>query len=90
MSARNREIRERRMAVSHSEPATLRHHKTPFILPHIKSKRQHFYEELILSPDYVRIDKTQKTQISQPPEVSTFSNSRVNSILISQPNRSLY
>jgi len=67
MSARNREIRERRMAVSHSEPVSLRHHKTPLILPQIKSKRQNFYEELILSPDYVRIDKTQKTQMSQPP-----------------------
>jgi hypothetical protein len=45
------------MIVSHSEPSSLKNGKqrTPLALPLIKSRKPTFYDEIIISPDFVDI-----------------------------------
>lgn len=90
MSSRVRSPRERRMAVSHSEPSSLRQsRRTPLILPNIKSRRPTFYDEIILSPDFVDIT-AQKGVTPHPPESSCLGSSRSRLFLQpSSPNRQL-
>jgi hypothetical protein len=76
MSSRVRSPRERRMVASHSEPAALRHsHRSPTHLPLIKSRRPTFYDEIIISPDFVDIT-AQKGLPARPPESCCLGSSR--------------
>jgi len=76
------------MAVSHSEPSyNRRAHHTPAILPQIKSRRPTFYDEIIVSPDFVDIT-AQKGLTSRPPESCAFSSGHSRVFLhANQPNR---
>jgi hypothetical protein len=59
MSSRLRSPKQRKMALSLSEPSTL-HEKPrlPLYLPQISSKKPVFYDEVVVSPHFVSISNS--------------------------------
>ncbi len=78
------------MVVSHSEASSLRRpHHIPTVLPQIKSRRPTFYDELIVSPDFVDITAN-KGLSARPPESCALGSSRSRMFLQpSSPNKAL-
>ena len=77
------------MAVSVSEPSYIRANKLPMILPQIKPKNTAFYEEITLSPDFVRLPASSHHHSSPTHDTTPASPSRIK-ILTSKPRRELY
>jgi hypothetical protein len=59
MSSRVRSPKQRKIALSLSEPSVL-HDKPrlPLHLPQIQSKKPLFYDEVLISPNFINISKT--------------------------------
>jgi hypothetical protein len=57
MTSTHRPARERRMSPSASEISRIRQSRLPVVLPHLNSKhkRPQFYDEISVSPDFVRL-----------------------------------